>query len=388
MAGASPVAKAFLADVGAGAGQLPRYMAWRDAASTLAFIVGPLLSGHLYMGKQAGGLARDQSLAAVISTSGLYSLLAGTLVALLSARRRRRWQRGATAPKGGGPAARPAARAAGRRQRRRRTRASACPLGTQLVTAVATVCVVSALFNCAAGPFDAFFPSLSRSSSASTRWASAARRRRSRRSRCSCRRRSRRACRSASAPSPPASSASARPLPASPASASPPPPRRRRPVGPPLLGGRGALPGGRAALRADGADDAAAVRAAPPPRRDHGPRLVAQHRRPHRRHAAPRLALPERRPRRVLWSLEPLRRRLRPRDDPTAGRRLTRHVDGGEGRVASACEERDRLRACASVPSGTGTRHEAARRSPPRETASPCFNPLIRAPRTVLGAMG
>ena len=31
-----------LADVGAGAGQLPRYMSWRDAASTLAFIIGPL----------------------------------------------------------------------------------------------------------------------------------------------------------------------------------------------------------------------------------------------------------------------------------------------------------------------------------------------------------
>ena len=35
--GSSPVAKAYLADVGAASGQLPRYVAWRDAASTLAY---------------------------------------------------------------------------------------------------------------------------------------------------------------------------------------------------------------------------------------------------------------------------------------------------------------------------------------------------------------
>ena len=41
-AGAGPVAKAYLADVGSSSGNLPRYMAWRDAANTLAFIMGPL----------------------------------------------------------------------------------------------------------------------------------------------------------------------------------------------------------------------------------------------------------------------------------------------------------------------------------------------------------
>ena len=48
--GSSPVAKAYLADVGAASGQLPRYVAWRDAASTLAYIVGPTLGGLLYSG--------------------------------------------------------------------------------------------------------------------------------------------------------------------------------------------------------------------------------------------------------------------------------------------------------------------------------------------------
>ena len=36
----------------------------------------------------------------------------------------------------------------------------ACPLGSQLVTAVATVCVISGLFNFGSAPFDSFFPSL------------------------------------------------------------------------------------------------------------------------------------------------------------------------------------------------------------------------------------
>ena len=161
MAGASPVAKAYLADVGAGAGQLPRYMSWRDAASTLAFIVGPLLSGHLYLGglKMVGGQA-DRSLASVISISGLYSLLAGVLVALIVTE---------NTMGGGGPTAKPkakvessssVAKAAPPPPPSPEPELIACPLGSQLVAAVATVCVVSALFNFGSAPFDAFFPSL------------------------------------------------------------------------------------------------------------------------------------------------------------------------------------------------------------------------------------
>ena len=48
-AGAGPVAKAYLADLGSASGDLPRYMAWRDAANTLAFIMGPLIGGRLFM---------------------------------------------------------------------------------------------------------------------------------------------------------------------------------------------------------------------------------------------------------------------------------------------------------------------------------------------------
>ena len=162
MAGASPVAKAYLADVGAGAGQLPRYMSWRDAASTLAFIVGPLLSGHLYLGglRMVGGQA-DRSLASVISISGLYSLLAGVLVALIVTE---------NTMGGGGPTTKPKAKAESSSAVAKAAppppppspepELIACPLGSQLVAAVATVCVVSALFNFGSAPFDAFFPSL------------------------------------------------------------------------------------------------------------------------------------------------------------------------------------------------------------------------------------
>ena len=48
-AGASPVVKAYLADV-ATKEQLPSFMAWREAACTLAFIVGPTLGGALFSG--------------------------------------------------------------------------------------------------------------------------------------------------------------------------------------------------------------------------------------------------------------------------------------------------------------------------------------------------
>ena len=157
MAGASPVAKAYLADVGANAGQLPRYMAWRDAASTLAFIVGPLLSGSLYLGKKVV-LGKQGSLAAVITTSGIYSLVAGLLVALCVSETpptpaQTAEGSSSSKPKRGSPPAPPAAQP-------QEDVLVACPLGNQLVAAVATVCVISALFNAGSAPFDAFFPSL------------------------------------------------------------------------------------------------------------------------------------------------------------------------------------------------------------------------------------
>ena len=50
-AGASPVVKAYLADA-ATPERLADYMAWREAACTLAFIVGPTLGGALFTGRE------------------------------------------------------------------------------------------------------------------------------------------------------------------------------------------------------------------------------------------------------------------------------------------------------------------------------------------------
>ena len=140
-AGAGPVAKAYLADLGSTSGELPRYMAWRDAANTLAFIMGPLLGGRLFM---ATG-----SLAAVIGATAAGSFAAAALTAAFMAE--------VDAP----PDDRPQR---GDKSRETQPASSdgfvACPLGTQLVTAVASVCVITALYNCGSATFNAVFAPL------------------------------------------------------------------------------------------------------------------------------------------------------------------------------------------------------------------------------------
>ena len=51
-AGASPIVKAYLADV-ATEKQLPAFMAWREACCTLAFIAGPTLGGWFFHGTKS-----------------------------------------------------------------------------------------------------------------------------------------------------------------------------------------------------------------------------------------------------------------------------------------------------------------------------------------------
>jgi MFS family permease len=140
--GSSPVAKAYLADVGSTSGQLPRYIAWRDAASTLAYIVGPTLGGLLYT-------SSGQSLSAVVGASAVGSLVAAVLVAALVRE---------DAP----PLARRAAREIAKLENPDAPILAgeeivACPLGAGLVTAVATVCIVTGLFSCGAATFDSYF---------------------------------------------------------------------------------------------------------------------------------------------------------------------------------------------------------------------------------------
>jgi len=162
-AGSSPVSKAYLADIGSKQGFLPRYLALRDAASTLAFILGPTLGGLFYEarratmaeGSAAASAAVDatSSLAFVIGTSAVASLVASLFIAMFvdeeSAIDTTKTQD-----------------QAGSSDSTKKSELAyeediiSCPLGTRLWTGVASVCVVSFLFNVGDSTFFAFFPAL------------------------------------------------------------------------------------------------------------------------------------------------------------------------------------------------------------------------------------
>mmetsp|Transcript_19605 Transcript_19605/g.26049 ORF Transcript_19605/g.26049 Transcript_19605/m.26049 type:complete len:560 (+) Transcript_19605:135-1814(+) len=164
--GSSPVSKAYLADVGVSTGRLPKYLAWRDAASTLSFIVGPVLGGLVYEARRlalerAGGeaaaaaVATDTtgSLAFVIAISSIASFAASSLVSFFVS--------------GDLPDKKSSASKDDKQQLEDEKKIQAqkeeivsCPLGMKLWTGVATVCVVSFLFNVGDSTFHAFFPAL------------------------------------------------------------------------------------------------------------------------------------------------------------------------------------------------------------------------------------
>ena len=167
-AGASPIVKAYLADV-ATEKQLPKFMAWREACCTLAFIAGPTLGGWFFHG--------TKSLSACIYVTGFASVAAAAIVAAVMVEgeetrgddddgQERVAERedeadeadevvssSLTLPSTASAAA--AARAGGAREAEE---AGVCPLGTGLTTAVATICVVSFLYNAGQSTFDSFFP--------------------------------------------------------------------------------------------------------------------------------------------------------------------------------------------------------------------------------------
>ena len=165
-AGASPVVKAYLADV-ATTEQLPSFMAWREAACTLAFIVGPSLGGLMF--------SANEDLGACIAVTGWASVGAAAVVAV--AVREVGWR---TTPEvsGDGSADEGAGFSSGGSGRRSADEpdgdvagdgidptgridgasAVACPLGRRLHAAVATICVTSFLYNAGQSTFDSFFP--------------------------------------------------------------------------------------------------------------------------------------------------------------------------------------------------------------------------------------
>lgn len=163
-AGSSPVSKAYLADIGFRNGMLPRYLALRDAASTMAFIIGPLMGGIIYdirrrmLGvestiattevlKMAGSLSFVMGVAAATSLTA--ALLVGAFVQELAPKKKKK-------PKTDED------RASSEKDEEVEEDIIVCPLGKQMWAGVASVCVVSFLFNVGDSTFHAFFSALLR----------------------------------------------------------------------------------------------------------------------------------------------------------------------------------------------------------------------------------
>ena len=142
--GNSPISKAYLADRGSegkNSDSLGRYLAWKDAASTLAFIAGPALGGFLYQwGK---GFSNSTRIAFVIFSSAVGSLLASASVALFvkntekeSCNRNANFGKDAKEISGKGTASLSV-----------KPEIVSCPLGRTLWTGVLSVACVSALYH-------------------------------------------------------------------------------------------------------------------------------------------------------------------------------------------------------------------------------------------------
>jgi MFS transporter, DHA1 family, tetracycline resistance protein len=153
-AGSSPVSKAFLADVGASRGKLPRYLALRDAASTMAFIVGPMLGGMLFDARRKllHATTTTPSLSFVIGITATASLAAALLTAVFVREVPPQQIRTTTSSQ----------QQDSNQTYSDSTTVIVCPLGVSLWAGVATICIVSFLFNVGDSTFHAFFPSLLR----------------------------------------------------------------------------------------------------------------------------------------------------------------------------------------------------------------------------------
>jgi len=197
-AGNSPISKAYLADRGSegeNKGNLAKYLAWKDAASTLAFIVGPVLGGLIYSlfgkGVTVLGVSTDSSssviskqISFVILCSAIASLVASLSVMLFVKntdkdnqilKKQQTKKSGAVAASvesedkvNDGTAVDNSINDDSKDTTNKSNKSSndssieiiACPLGSKLWTGVVSVAIVSALYHAADSTFFAFFPSL------------------------------------------------------------------------------------------------------------------------------------------------------------------------------------------------------------------------------------
>lgn len=176
--GNSPVSKAYLADRGSAMqaeakdgsnkGILTRYLAWKDAASTMAFILGPALGGLAYQLSGVGGAADNSTrIARVIFCSAIASLAASaSVLACVREKRSMKVAKTKAAPDDAtevsetsesGPAS---STKLEKDAAQSNSEIVACPLGTRLWTGVVSVACVTGLYHVADSTFFAFFPVL------------------------------------------------------------------------------------------------------------------------------------------------------------------------------------------------------------------------------------
>ncbi len=213
--GSAPVAKAFLADLGdeekassssssedkgnEKGSTVAKYLGWRDAASTLSYMLGPALGGILYefvrcwgktadstiqynsamkwlnQGRPLGGAtsaassgASGGALSFVIGVSAFASLLASLLVMTFVKDMPPKSIPNLPQKHQAGNSNSTAMDGAMNRSDKEKMEESvkeeyeivSCPLGTSLWTGVATVCVISFLYHVADSTFFAFYPAL------------------------------------------------------------------------------------------------------------------------------------------------------------------------------------------------------------------------------------
>jgi len=157
-AGNSPISKAYLADKGSegNRAKLTKYLAWKDAASTMAFIVGPMLGGLLYQGGKRV-VDNTKSISFVILCSAIASLFASFSIITCV---KNNTTKEADVPKTVKATTNSTTASSTEFNTKTENFIISCPLGTRLWTGVATVAGVSALYHAADSTFFAFFPSL------------------------------------------------------------------------------------------------------------------------------------------------------------------------------------------------------------------------------------
>ena len=170
-AGNSPISKAYLADrgsssTGCGRGDLSKYLAWKDAASTLAFILGPVFGGLVYQlcGKGFVG-GESNRISFVILCSAVASLLASLAIMLFVQNSESRENVSVGSPSTDSKNNKQDEDCIAKATTdiacdESTTELISCPLGSTLWAGVASVAVVSSLYHAADSTFFAFFPTL------------------------------------------------------------------------------------------------------------------------------------------------------------------------------------------------------------------------------------